>query len=198
MKDDIAMNDNTSVKKNTYSREIVTSILGIMILILTLFSVSYAVFVKSFEGQEINSITTSYLTLSGSNSDNFVNLVNISSISDAEGKTCFNECREFEFIISNSSLNEMNYDIIISEINSNIDLKYLKVYLVNGEGLPLYNDAFVLSDLKNDGSLNGKNIYNGKISSGDEKVKLRVWVSGDYVDNNPVSLSFKMNVKGYI
>ena len=25
MKDDIAMNDNTSVKKNTYSREIVTS-----------------------------------------------------------------------------------------------------------------------------------------------------------------------------
>ena len=198
MKDDIAMNDNTSVKKNTYSREIVTSILGIMILILTLFSVSYAVFVKSFEGQVINSITTSYLTLSSSNNDNFVNLVNISSVSDADGKTCFGECREFEFIISNSSLNEMNYDIIISEINSNIDLKYLKVYLVNGEGLPLYNDAFVLSDLKNDESLNGKIIYNGKISSGDEKVKLRVWVSSDYVDNNPVSLSFKMNVKGYI
>ena len=46
------MNNN----ENKYSREIVTSILGIMILILLLFSTSYAVFVESANGNKINSI----------------------------------------------------------------------------------------------------------------------------------------------
>lgn len=195
----ILIDENIKVNKNNYSREIVTSILGIMILILTLFSVSYAVFVKSFEGEKINSITTSYLTLSDfNNNSGIVNYVDLFPTSDEYGKSCSTGCREFEFMLSNSALKEINYDIIISDINLNVDPKYVKIYLVNAEGVPLYNEVQVLSDLKIDELLNGRVIYSGKISSLGEKLKLRVWVSSDYMENNPVSISFKMNVKGYV
>ncbi len=187
---------------NKYSREIVTSILGIMILVLLLFSTSYAVFVESVDGEKINSITTGYLSLSYTdNANNIVNLTNAFPISDEVGKFDASKGYEFEFTVSNNFSQEINYDIIIDELVSEIDSKYLKIYLMDASGVSLYTDLEVpvLSSFEMDDMLGERVIYSDKLSLTKETFKLRVWVSDEYTDNSkPVAFSFRVSVRGRV
>ena len=156
------MNNNN---ENKYSREIVTSILGIMILILLLFSTSYAVFVESANGNKINSITTGYLSLNYTNNDsNVINLIDALPVSDQIAKFDNTKVKEYEFTISKDFSKEINYNILIEELVSEIDTKYLKIYLTDEYGNILYDydNVPVLSSFKND-DLGRKIIYSKKL-----------------------------------
>ena len=185
---------------NKYSREILTSILGIMILILLLFSTSYAVFVESTEGNKINSITTGYLSLNYTNNDsNVIKLIDVSPISDQVAKFDNNKVKEYEFTISNKFQKEIKYDILIDELISEIDSKYLKIFLTDEHGNLLYdhNNIPVLSSFKND-KLGRKIIYSNKLSNAKTIYKLRIWVSDEYTKKEPVTFSFKISVSGKV
>lgn len=185
---------------NKYSREIVTSILGIMILVLLLFSTSYAVFVESVEGDKINSITTGYLSLNYTNNDsNVINLVDALPLSDEVGKFDISRVKEYEFTVSNTFSKDINYNILIDEVVSEIDSKYLKIYLTDGNGNLLYNfDKIpVLSSFENN-EFGKKIIYSDKMSATSKNFKLRVWVSDEYTDSKPVTFSFKVSVVGKV
>lgn len=181
-----------------YSREIVTSILGIMILVLLLFSTSYAVFVENAKGVKINSLTTGYLSLSYTDSEgNVISLTDALPVSDEVGKISGNE---FEFKVSNSFSKEINYDIVIEELVSEIDSKYLKIYLTDDAGKILVGKDNVpgLSMFEITDVLGERILYSDKLSSEDKTFKLRVWVSDEYIENKPVTFSFKLSVRGRI
>ena len=191
------MNNNN---ENKYSREIVTSILGIMILILLLFSTSYAVFVESANGNKINSITTGYLSLNYTNNDsNVINLIDALPVSDQIAKFDNTKVKEYEFTISKDFSKEINYNILIEELVSEIDTKYLKIYLTDEYGNILYDydNVPVLSSFKND-DLGRKIIYSNKLSTSKKTNKLRIWVSDEYTKNEPVTFSFKISVSGKV
>ena len=197
--------NNMESKKN-YSREIVTSMLGIMILILFLFSTSYAVFVESIDGSKINSLTTGYLSLNYTNSDsNIVTLANSLPISDEVGKYDITSGKLFEFSVSNDFMKNINYKIIIEEIVSEVDIEYLKIYLTDDNNNilgQLNDDVNVLSSFETTDLANERVIYNGVLTGKDDvkKFKLKVWVSDDYlkVSDKPVTFSFKVSVEGTI
>lgn len=197
--------NNMESKKN-YSREIVTSMLGIMILILLLFSTSYAVFVESIDGSKINSLTTGYLSLNYTNSDsNIVTLANSLPISDEIGKYDVASGKLFEFSVSNDFMKNINYKIIIEEIVSEVDIEYLKIYLTDDNNNilgQLNDDVNVLSSFETTDLANERVIYNGVLTGKDDvkKFKLKVWVSDDYlkVSDKPVTFSFKVSVEGTI
>lgn len=197
--------NNLESKKN-YSREIVTSMLGIMILILLLFSTSYAVFVESIDGSKINSLTTGYLSLNYTNSDsNIVTLANSLPISDEVGKYDITSGKLFEFSVSNDFMKNINYKIIIEEIVSEVDIEYLKIYLTDDNNNilgQLNDDVNVLSSFETTDLANERVIYNGVLTGKDDvkKFKLKVWVSDDYlkVSDKPVTFSFKVSVEGTI
>lgn len=197
---------NNMENKRNYSREIVTSMLGIMILILLLFSTSYAVFVESIDGSKINSLTTGYLSLNYTNSDsNIVTLANSLPISDEVGKYDITSGKLFEFSVSNDFMKNINYKIIIEEIVSEVDIEYLKIYLTddNNNVLGQLNDEVnVLSSFETTDLVNERVIYNGTLTGKDDikKFKLKVWVSDDYlkVSDKPVTFSFKVSVEGTI
>lgn len=197
--------NNMESKKN-YSREIVTSMLGIMILILLLFSTSYAVFVESIDGSKINSLTTGYLSLNYTNSDsNIVTLANGLPISDEVGKYDITSGKLFEFSVSNDFMKNINYKIIIEEIVSEVDIEYLKIYLTDDNNNilgQLNDDVNVLSSFETTDLANERVIYNGVLTGKDDvkKFKLKVWVSDDYlkVSDKPVTFSFKVSVEGTI
>lgn len=197
--------NNMESKKN-YSREIVTSMLGIMILILLLFSTSYAVFVESIDGSKINSLTTGYLSLNYTNSDsNIVTLANSLPISDEVGKYDITSGKLFEFSVSNDFMKNINYKIIIEEIVSEVDIEYLKIYLTDDNNNilgQLNDDVNVLSSFETTDLVNERVIYNGVLTGKDDvkKFKLKVWVSDDYlkVSDKPVTFSFKVSVEGTI
>lgn len=197
---------NNMENKKNYSREIVTSMLGIMILILLLFSTSYAVFVESIDGSKINSLTTGYLSLNYTNSDsNIVTLANSLPISDEVGKYDITSGELFEFSVSNDFMKNINYKIIIEEIVSEVDIEYLKIYLTDDNNnilSQLNDDVNVLSSFETTDLANERVIYNGILTGkGDvKKFKLKVWVSDDYlkVSDKPVTFSFKVSVEGTI
>ena len=190
------MNNN----ENKYSREIVTSILGIMILILLLFSTSYAVFVESANGNKINSITTGYLSLNYTNTDsNVINLIDALPVSDQIAKFDNTKVKEYEFTISKDFSKEINYNILVEELVSEIDSKYLKIYLTDEYGNLLYDydNVPVLSSFKKDNS-GRKIIYSNKLSTSKKTYKLRIWVSDEYTKSEPVTFSFKISVSGKV
>lgn len=197
---------NNMENKKNYSREIVTSMLGIMILILLLFSTSYAVFVESIDGSKINSLTTGYLSLNYTNSDsNIVTLANSLPISDEVGKYDITSGKLFEFSVSNDFMKNINYKIIIEEIVSEVDIEYLKIYLTDDNNNilgQLNDDVNVLSSFETTDLVNERVIYNGVLIGKDDvkKFKLKVWVSDDYlkVSDKPVTFSFKVSVEGTI
>ena len=197
---------NNMENKKNYSREIVTSMLGIMILILLLFSTSYAVFVESIDGSKINSLTTGYLSLNYTNSDsNIVTLANSLPISDEVGKYDITSGELFEFSVSNDFMKNINYKIIIEEIVSEVDIEYLKIYLTDDNNnilSQLNDDVNVLSSFETTDLANERVIYNGILTGKDDvkKFKLKVWVSDDYlkVSDKPVTFSFKVSVEGTI
>ena len=63
--------------KQSYIREIITSVLGILILIVLIFGTSYAVEVKSSD-EKINTLTMGYLSFNFTESNN--NTINIKLI----------------------------------------------------------------------------------------------------------------------
>ena len=197
---------NNMETKKSYSREIVTSMIGIMILILLLFSTSYAVFVESIDGSKINSLTTGYLSLNYTNNDsNIVTLANSLPVSDEIGKYDIASGELFEFSVSNDFMKNINYKIIIEEIVSEVNIDYLKVYLTDDNNNilgQLNDDVNVLSSFETTDLANERVIYNGVLTGKDDvkKFKLKVWVSDDYlkVSDKPVTFSFKVSVEGTI
>lgn len=187
--------------KHSYTREIVTSALGILILIILIFGTSYAVEVKSTD-EKINTLTMGYLSFNFTEgNNNTINIINAKPISDTEGMKITDKDLYYEFSVSNDFEKSINYEILLEPIVNDLDGEYIKFYLTDKDNKPVtgYIDSIPslreLQDSKLDGN---KVLYKDVLNSKTSKTFiLRIWISDKYQEKTDnLSLSFKVDVKG--
>ena len=111
--------------KESYIREIITSVLGILILIVLIFGTSYAVEVKSSD-EKINTLTMGYLSFNFTESNNnTINIINAKPMSDTEGMKITDKDLYYEFSVSNDFDKSINYEILLEPIVNEIDGEYI-------------------------------------------------------------------------
>ncbi len=202
------MNNN---KKNIETKnQIVFSLIGVFILILAVFGISYAVWNYSAEGKKENVIKTGSVLFSyKENEDRYINLENAEPISDSEGIELDDENSVFEFNVSakQKGLAGITYYIYAEPDEDNtLSGDFVKLYLTDkddksvdyytDEEIPVYNklgDYYCGDDKK------CKLIYKSDFKTEDfsDDYKLRIWLSSEYSDNeSQKNFAFKVNVKG--
>lgn len=191
---------------NKSSKDILLSMIGVLILIVAVIGISYALWTQNFVGNKENSIRTGNVNFSYTeNSTNGIYLDNALPMDDEAGKSLSGDRNEFDFTVSSSSAGITNFDYEIYAVeneNNTLDRKYVKVYLTDINDTPVsgYNNKVPTFEELNSSSIgdNSKMLYSselGPIES--KKFRLRIWVSSEYklVDSSK-SFDFKVNVKG--
>lgn len=185
-------------EKENYTKEIITSILGVLILLVLIFGTSYAVSVKESD-VKINTLTMGYLSFNFTEGNsNTIDVVNALKISDKEG---INSSNYYEFSISNDYDKSINYEILLEPIINELDGKYIKLYLTDEQNRPIENldSVLTLSELNDSELDSNKILYKEELKAKtSKKFRLRIWLSDEYKTNNNVSFSVKVDVKGTV
>ena len=192
------------------SKEILFSILGIFILVILVIGISFAAFSFSQTGEQVNTITTGTISMTYSEPDNGINLVNALPITDEQGKDLSGINNVFDFTVT-STINGNNsvtvsYAITAVSSNSTVDNSAIKVYLTNMDNNA---DSEILAPTKISSltTTTGNEDYNAPSgefilssgtmnSSNSHKYRLRMWVADDYTDTTGGSYTLKVNVYG--
>ncbi len=202
-------------EKKESAKRIVFTILGILLLICSVMIVGFAIFVFEDTSNHDNSITTGTnpegtLSFAYNENSNGVELMNAIPIDDVTGKKLTNSDKAkginqgyFDFSIraSGTSAGKIKYQIYATlENDSNMDTKYIKVYLTDDKNNPYRgydSDVPVFSSLdKYSSQKNSKILYSDEINVKEDVIKrfrLRLWVAKDYSDG-ATSKTFKIKV----
>lgn len=192
------------------SKEILFSIIGIVILVILVIGVSFAAFTFSQTGEKTNTITTGTISMTYSEPKNGINLVNALPITDVQGKTLSGTNNVFDFTVSSTISGNnpvtVSYAITAASSNSTVDNSAIKVYLTNMDNNA---DSEILAPTKISAlsTTTGREAYNAPSgefillngtmnSSSSHKYRLRMWVADDYTDTSGGSYTLKVNVYG--
>ena len=192
------------------SKEILFSIIGIVILVILVIGVSFAAFSFSQTGEKTNTITTGTISMTYSEPKNGINLVNALPITDVQGKTLSGTNNVFDFTVSSTISGNnpvtVSYAITAASSNSTVDNSAIKVYLTNMDNNA---DSEILAPTKISAlsTTTGREAYNAPSgefillngtmnSSSSHKYRLRMWVADDYTDTSGGSYTLKVNVYG--
>ena len=197
--------------ENNNSKQMILSILGVVILVVAVVGVSFAAFSYSKTGEKVNTITTGTITMSYSEDTNGINLSNALPMSDDQGKALSGSNNVFDFTvtatINGSGNTTINYDVTATkESGSTLDDSAVKVYLTSIDNSA---DTQVLaptkvSALTKTGSSEASGAPNGqyKLTTGTftstttRKYRLRMWVAEDY-SSLSTSGTYKLRVNVY-
>ena len=197
--------------ENNNSKQMILSILGVVILVVAVVGVSFAAFSYSKTGEKVNTITTGTITMSYSETTNGINLSNALPMSDDQGKALSGSNNVFDFTvtatINGSGNTTINYDVTATkESDSTLDDSAVKVYLTSIDNSA---DTQVLaptkvSALTKTGSSEASGAPNGqyKLATGTftstttRKYRLRMWVAEDY-SSLSTSGTYKLRVNVY-
>lgn len=187
-------------EKKNYIKEIITSILGVLILLVLILGTSYAVTVSDGE-DKINTLTLGYLSFNFTeDNNNVIKMDNISPISDSTG---IKNNKYYEFRVSNDYDKNINYEVLLEPIINDIDGKYIKLYLTdeNDREIKGFEKGAITFSSLIDSKLDGNKVLNSGVleAKTNKTYRLRVWVSDSYVESlGNLSISFKVDVKGTI
>ena len=195
------MSDKTDLNKDDLLKEIIFSIVGILILVFAVSFFGFKIFSGSFKHDKINTLTAGYLSFNYVESDsNVIKLISAMPISDEVGKKSNKKEDYFEFKISNNSKQSINYEILLEPLVKDLDGDYLKIYLTDDNNKPLNgfkDEVPVWKKFDNSSIQGGKNIYQGVLNGRkDITLRLRVWISEEYVVTDKAeSFSFRINIR---
>ena len=192
------------------SKEILFSIIGIVILVILVIGVSFAAFTFSQTGEKTNTITTGTISMTYSEPKNGINLVNALPITDVQGKTLSGTNNVFDFTVSSTISGNnpvtVSYAITAASSNSTVDNSAIKVYLTNMDNNA---DSEILAPTKISAlsTTTGREAYNAPSgefillngtmnSSSSHQYRLRMWVADDYTGTSGGSYTLKVNVYG--
>lgn len=195
------MTNKNEIRRKEVLKEIISSIVGILFLVFAVSFLGFKIFSGSFNHDKINTLTAGYLSFNYVESDsNVIKLISAMPISDTEGKKSNKKEDYFEFKISNNSKETINYEILLEPLVKDLDGDYLKIYLTDDSNKPLpgfKEEVPVWKTFDNSSIQGGKNIYQGTLNGRkDVTLRLRVWISEDYVVTDKAqSFSFRINVR---
>lgn len=197
-------------EKKEETKRIILSVLGVLLLLCSVFVVGFAVFVFEDTSNHENTITTGTISFSYNEKSNGIDLVNAIPIDDAVGMKLTNSNKAqginqgyFEFSVqaSGSAKQSLKYQIYATlQEDSDMDPNYIKVYLTDDQDRPYPNytssvPVFTALENYNDTS-DEKVLYKGTIIPTENKTqrfRLRLWVAKDYADGS-TSKTFKIKV----
>ncbi len=196
-------------------KKLVISILGVILLIIAVVSISYAAFNYSKTGQTINSITTSTIVMNYTEKENGIRLVDAVPMEDANGKVLTGAGNVFDFTVSANISGEttINYAITGSKVEgTTLPDHAVKVWLTSADDAiieldgvsSLTDDAKKISELRltsNDASGAPNNQYilkTGVITSSEvTNYRLRMWIASDYQLKEDQVETYKLRVNVY-
>ncbi len=169
---------------------IILTIIGIIILIVMTFGVTYAMFMYTGTGTKENVIVTGSVEMNYAESSK-IELTNQYPMSDELGLISTDENNEMKFSI-NASINAettVNYAIAIDAIieGETLTEDFVKVYLLKGDTVVstfINGEGKKIGDLKSskiEGILGGYVLYTDSFTtSGSQEYTIKAWVSDDY------------------
>lgn len=181
----------------------------IMFVLVGVFALTFLVYKTSFslmsnsltDNLKVDKITSNYLSFNYADNDGeFYEVNNPRVISDFYGKNFFAKKYDFEVSFPNDAIDsdDVEYKIIIKDMGSKIDNKFIKVYLTdqNNNALDGYENNVPVYTTFND-SLDGKVIYSGKLSKDNlvDKYRLKIWISKAYKGKINGDLAYQISVE---
>lgn len=173
----------------------------VLILIVLVYKTSDILLSNSLNDYlKLNKKTSNYISFNYAGGDiNSLYEVNSPKIySDFKGKRFISEYYDFEINVpkeQNDSI-KVNYDILLKDLGSDLEDKFIKVYLTDSNNTPLEgfnNTVPVYSAFLNDSD--GKIIYSGILDDDNKKFRLRIWISDIYNKRYNNNLAFQIKVK---
>lgn len=187
------------------AKEIIITVLSVLILIIAVFGISYSIWTQTFLGSKENSINTGYISFSYTESDtNVIEINNAVPMSDENGKKLTGNNNMFDFTVSAkySGVSSIDYEIYATPITQTLDSKYIKIYLTdqNDQAITGYDSVVpTYEELEDSLMENSKTIYKSSLdqSGVSQEFRLRIWVNSEYnMPETSKKFSFKVNVKG--
>ena len=173
----------------------------VLILIVLVYKTSDILLSNSLNDYlKLNKKTSNYISFNYAGGDiNSLYEINSPKIySDFKGKRFVSEYYDFEINVpkeQNDSI-KVNYDILLKDLGSDLEDKFIKVYLTDSNNTPLEgfnNTVPVYSAFLNDSD--GKIIYSGILDDDNKKFRLRIWISDIYNKRYNNNLAFQIKVK---
>jgi len=202
------------MKINNHKKEMILSVLGVLLLIGAVISTSLAVFVFTATGTTENTITAGSISFSYNDEKPTISITNLQPMTDAAGKTLLaNDTINgivqgyFDFTVTGNITGNLplTYEVYSTlDSSSTMDTSYVKVYLTDGSGekaLSGYDGAVVptyASLPQADSDASGKRLYTDSFSTGDlnQSFRLRIWVADTYTTADLFkTFSMRVNVK---
>ena len=194
--------------ENNNSKQMILSILGVVILVVAVVGVSFAAFSYSKTGEKVNTITTGTITMSYSETTNGINLTNALPMSDGVGMTLSEENQYFDFTVSAtiSGNTTINYAVTATkELDSTIPDTGVKVYLTDMDGdaddeilAPTKVSELDVTSSDVSGAPDDQFLLTSDTfsASSSHDYRLRMWVADDYAA--PASTqTYKLRVNVY-
>jgi len=185
--------------KESSSKQILLSVLGVAILVVAVVGVSFAAFSYSRTGEKVNQITTGTITMNYSDVTNGINISNAMPMTDANGKSLSDENQYFDFKVSATIAGDatINYAITATkEADTTLPDTGVKLYLTSANGATADSkvelDATKISALTKTVADNAAGapvdqfiLKSGTITADEETTyRLRMWVASDYSGTN--------------
>lgn len=192
-------------KNKVTKKEVAITIIALLILIVSVFGISYSIWSQTIMGTKENSINTGYISFSYNESDtNVIAIDNAIPMSDDNGKKLTGNKNTFDFTVSAkfAGANSINYEIYATPIEKTLDPNFVKIYLTDQNDIPVSGFDGVVptyEELSDSSEAGVKSIYKSNLTTSAkiEKFRLRVWIKSDYnYSEESKKFSFKVNVKG--
>lgn len=186
------------------SKQMILSVLGILILVVAVVGVTFAFFTYSKEGSVENSITSGTLTLNYNENVNGINISNAVPISDTKALTSTTPTDYFDFTVDYNIVGSANIKYEIDLVDrteqstaflggiKKLESKNLKVALVNTDTNTRVLEPTYLSVIEKAAASNSKDGYKTyeKIvnTSGSDRYRMFMWIAETDAEGNLVSM----------
>ena len=200
------------MKKNSKNKTLISSIVGLIGLVIVTIGITYAVFTYTKLGTTDNTVTSGtlkFLYTENTGVKTGIKLTNALPISDTQGKALDGDNNVFDFSIeaTNTGTEAIPYEVTLRKKNtSTLAEDYVKVYLtdrteaIEKEELEPTNFNKLIQTNIDVGSEIEKTIYNGTVNSGEVSYKkdfrLRIWIdeTSNQADINGKEFTAMVNV----
>lgn len=202
------------MNNNISSKQIIISILGVIILIVAVIGISFAAFTYSQAGTKVNTITIGKITMNYTEATNGITLNDALPMTDDTGKTLTGSGNTFDFTVNaniqGSGTTTINYLITITEVTTTFANTGIKVYLTSNNDATVELTPTKVSELPTTQSNNTAGAPTGQriLKTGTvtvtnttvdqtTKYRLRMWVADDFSDSSKSgTYAIKVNVYG--
>lgn len=178
-------------KKNDSSKQLVLTVVGIIILVLVIIGVVFAVLFYTKGSHNNNEVSTATITMNYTENTNGISITSAIPMDDNVGKMLTNEENVFDFTV-NAKLDKgtkVNYEIVaVKDSNSTIPDNNVKLYLQKADDSS-YSSAtqviepsnYILSDATPIGKVEGMVLDKGTFTkSSTIYYRLKLWTSDTY------------------